>query len=190
MGLTELILLSLSLSMDAFSAAVCKGLSMSRINYKGGAATALSFGIFQAAMPAIGYYLGSHFTEYITSFSHWVAFILLGFIGGKMIYETLHEDNSNKEKSVYKFDTKEVLLLSLATSIDALAVGIVFAAKETNVILSITLIGTITAVISFVGIVIGSRFGSRFENKAEIIGGSVLILIGSKILLEGCGIIL
>ena len=190
MSLTELILLSVSLAMDAFSVSVCKGLSVKRIDYRGGAVTSLSFGIFQAVMPIIGYFLGSRFESYITSFSHWTAFILLGFIGGKMIFEAFHEDDAaDTALAGYRFDFRELMLLSVATSIDALAVGIIFAAEKNNLILSVTLIGVITALISFVGVLIGNRFGSKYEQKAEASGGIVLVLIGVKILLEGLGII-
>lgn len=192
MKLTEIILLAIGLAMDAFSVSVCKGLSMRRIDYKGGAITALSFGIFQTVMPLIGYFLGKQFATYINSFSHWVAFILLGFVGGKMIYETLHEDNTdntNESAGTYKFDFKELMLLSIATSIDALAVGIVFVTEKTNIVLSVCLIGIITAALSFAGVIIGNKFGSRYEKKAQIAGGVVLILIGLKLLLEGLKII-
>lgn len=190
MSLTELMLLSVSLAMDAFSVSVCKGLSMKRIDYRGGAVTSLSFGIFQAVMPVIGYFLGSRFESYITSLSHWIAFILLGFIGGKMIFESFQADSiADSASAEYKFDFKELMLLSVATSIDALAVGIIFAAEKSNITLSVILIGVITALISFVGVVIGNRFGSKYEQKAEAAGGTVLILIGAKILLEGLGII-
>ncbi|MBQ8297583.1 MAG: manganese efflux pump [Ruminococcus sp.] len=187
MKLTEIILLSVSLAMDAFSVSVCKGLSMKKLDYRGGIATALSFGIFQALMPLIGYFLGSQFAEYITSFSHWVAFILLGFIGGKMIFEAVYEED--EVTAAYKFDFKELMLLSIATSIDALAVGIVFATEKTNVALSVCLIGVITAVLSFVGVLIGNKFGSKYEKKAELAGGAILIIIGAKLLLEGLGVI-
>lgn len=188
MKLTEIILLSISLAMDAFSVSVCKGLSMKKINYKGGAATALSFGFFQAVMPLIGFVLGSTFASYITRFSHWVAFILLGFIGGKMVWEAIHEDEETGEKE-YKFNFKELIVLSIATSIDALAVGIVFATESVNVPLAVILIGVITALISFAGVLIGNKFGSKYEQKAEIAGGVVLVILGVKILLEGLGII-
>lgn len=189
MDLTELILLSAGLAMDAFSVSVCKGLSMKKINYLGGAVTALFFGAFQAIMPLIGYFLGSRFERYITSFSHWVAFILLGFIGGKMVFEAIHEDDENETESAYRLDIKELFVLAVATSIDALAVGIVFATEKANVALSVTMIGVITFVLSFIGVIIGNKFGSKYEKKAEIAGGAVLILIGLKILLEGLGII-
>lgn len=187
MGITELILLSLGLAMDAFSVSVCKGLSMKKINYFGGSITALFFGVFQALMPLIGYLLGSRFADYISSFSHWVAFVLLGFIGGKMIYEATHDEQSTEV--VYKLNIKELFLLAIATSIDALAVGIVFATEKVNLAFSVSMIGVITFALSFVGVIIGNKFGSKYESKAEIAGGLVLIAIGGKILLEGLGII-
>lgn len=188
MSLLEIILLSVGLAMDAFSVAVCKGLSMKKIDYKGGAVTALFFGGFQALMPIIGYFLGNRFESYINAFSHWVGFVLLGFIGGKMIFEVFHsqdEENANE----YHLDIKELFVLAIATSIDALAVGIVFAAEKTNLILSVSMIGIITFILSFAGIIIGNKFGSKHEKKAELAGGTVLILIGLKILLQGLGVI-
>lgn len=189
MGLTELVLISSGLAMDAFSVAVCKGLSMRKINYTGGFLTAFFFGIFQAVMPVIGYFLGSRFEDYITSYSHWIAFILLGFIGGKMVYESINETEENNAESEYRLNLKELFILSVATSIDALAVGIIFATEKVNIVLSVSIIGVITFILSFIGIVIGNKFGSKYEKKAEIAGGTVLILIGLKILLEGLKII-
>lgn len=189
MGIAELLLLSVSLATDAFSVSVCKGLSMKKINYQGAFITALYFGVFQAVMPLIGYFLGSRFESYITSFSHWIAFILLGFIGGQMIYEALHDEEDKSEQSGYKLDLNELFVLAFATSIDALAVGIVFATEGANLPLSITLIGVITFVLSFAGVFIGNKFGSKYEKKAETAGGIVLILIGLKILLEGIGVL-
>lgn len=188
MGITELILLSVGLAMDAFSVSVCKGLSMKKINYFGGAVTALFFGVLQALMPLIGYLLGSRFESYISSFSHWVAFVLLGFIGGKMIFEATHEDEQ-EANAAYRLNIKELFLLAIATSIDALAVGIVFATEKVNLIFSVSMIGVITFSLSFIGVIIGNKFGSKYETKAEIAGGLVLIAIGAKILLEGLGII-
>ena len=188
MGITELVLLSVGLAMDAFSVSVCKGLSMRKLNVKGGLITALFFGVFQAVMPLAGYFLGSRFAGYITSVSHWVAFILLGVIGGKMIFEALSE-NSEVESGDYRLDISELFLLAVATSIDALAVGVVFAAEEVRLMFSVVMIGVITFVLSFAGIVIGNRFGSRYEKKAEIAGGIILVLIGAKLLLEGLGIL-
>lgn len=189
MGITELILLASALAMDAFSVAICKGLSMKKLSCRNGLIIALFFGIFQAGMPLIGYLLGSRFAGYITSFSHWVAFGLLGIIGGKMIYESLHDDEEENNSAEYELNIKELLVLAIATSIDALAVGIVFAAEKTNLVISVSMIGVITFVLSFAGVVIGNKFGSKYEKKAEITGGIVLILIGVKLLLEGLGII-
>ena len=189
MGITELILLSVGLAMDAFSVSVCKGLSMKKLDLKGGMLTALFFGVFQAAMPLIGYFLGSRFASYISSFSHWVTFILLGIIGGKMIFEAVSEAEQDEGGKEYKLDIGELFLLAVATSIDALAVGIVFAAEDVALVFSVCTIGMITFVLSFAGVVIGNRFGSRYETKAEIVGGMILILIGIKLLLEGLGVI-
>lgn len=188
MGITELLLLSVGLAMDAFSVSVCKGLSMKRLNVKGAFVTALFFGVFQAGMPLIGYFLGSRFAEYITSVSHWVAFLLLGIIGGKMIYEAITEKEEESEGE-YRLKIGELFVLAVATSIDALAVGIVFAAEKVNLPFSVTSIGVVTFVLSLAGVGIGHRFGSKYEQKAEIAGGIILILIGTKLLLEGLGII-
>ncbi len=188
MTIYALILLSVGLAMDAFSVAVCKGLSMKKIDFKGGFITALFFGVFQGVMPLLGYFLGSTFASYITKFSHWVGLVLLGFIGGKMIWEALHDEEGEESKE-YKLDIKELFILAIATSIDALAVGIVFATEKTNIILSVSLIAIITFALSFVGIIIGNKFGSKYESKAEIAGGAVLVILGVKILLEGLGVI-
>lgn len=188
MGIIGLLLLSVGLAMDAFSVAVCKGLSMKKLNVRSGFIIALFFGVFQGLMPLAGYFLGSRFSGYIDSVSHWVAFILLGIIGGKMIWEAFH-DEENDTETEYKLALGELIVLSVATSIDALAVGIVFAAEKVNIILSVIMIAVITFAISFSGVVIGNKFGSRFEKKAEIAGGAILVLIGLKMLLEGFGII-
>ena len=189
MSITELLLISVGLAMDAFSVSVCKGLSMKKLNLKGGVITALFFGVFQAVMPVIGYSLGSRFTSAISSFSHWVSFGLLAIIGGKMIYEALKGDDGSEEGKEYRLDIKELFLLAIATSIDALAVGIVFAAQKTDLLFSVTMIGVITFALSLAGVFIGHRFGSKYEKKAEIAGGIILILIGLKLLLEGLGVI-
>lgn len=188
MGITELLLLSLGLAMDAFSVSVCKGLSMKRIDYRGAAVIAVFFGGFQAVMPLLGYFLGSRFEAYISRYSHWVAFILLGFIGGKMAWEALRSGDE-EELSPYRLDLKELTVLAIATSIDALAVGIVFAAQRAKVAFSVTVIGLITFFVCLMGVVIGNRFGSRYEKKAELCGGIVLMLIGVKLLLDGLGVI-
>ena len=189
MGITELLLLSLGLAMDAFSVSVCKGLSMKKIDHKGAAVTALFFGVFQGLMPLIGYFLGSRFEKFISTYSHWIAFILLGFIGGKMIYEVIKGGDEDSVCGEYKLDIKELFVLAIATSIDALAVGVIFAAQKTNLILSVLVIAAITFVVCLAGVVIGNRFGSRYEKKAELCGGIVLMIIGVKLLLEGLKII-
>lgn len=188
MTITELFLIAVGLSMDAFSVSVCKGLSMKKLNLKGGIITAFFFGAFQALMPLIGYFLGSRFENVIASFSHWVSFILLAVIGGKMVWEAFKSDDENDGKE-YSLDIKELFILAVATSIDALAVGIVFAAEKTNLIFSVSVIGIITFALSLLGVFIGHKFGSKYEKKAEIAGGIILILIGVKLLLEGLGVI-
>ena len=189
MSLVELLLISVGLAMDAFSVSVCKGLSMKKLNLKGGVITALFFGVFQGIMPVIGYFLGSRFADIISSFSHWVSFGLLAFIGGKMIIEAIKDDEQDDTDKEYRLDLKELTLLAIATSIDALAVGIVFAAEKTDLLFSVTMIGAITFALSLVGVFIGHKFGSKYEKKAEIAGGTILILIGLKLLLEGLGVI-
>lgn len=171
--------------MDAFSVSVCKGLSMKKIDYRGAAVTALFFGVFQAGMPLIGYFLGRYFEKFISTYSHWIAFVLLGFIGGKMIYEVIKGEDEENGVKEYKLDIKELLILSVATSIDALAVGVIFAAQKTNLILSVSVIGAITFVTCLIGVIIGNRFGTKYEKKAQLAGGIVLCLIGVKLLLDG-----
>ncbi|MBQ8348325.1 MAG: manganese efflux pump [Ruminococcus sp.] len=188
MGILELILLSVGLAMDAFSVSVCKGLNMKKLSLKNGAVIALFFGVFQAGMPLIGYFLGSRFADFISSFSHWVAFILLAVIGGKMVFEAVHGGDDD-ESGEFSLKIGELFILAVATSIDALAVGIVFVAAKVNLILSVSMIGIITFLLSFAGVIIGHKFGSRFEKKAEIAGGIILILIGLKLLLDGLGIL-
>jgi putative Mn2+ efflux pump MntP len=191
MGITELFLLSLGLAMDAFSVSVCKGLSMKKIDYKGAAVTALFFGVFQGLMPLIGYFLGSRFEKFISTYSHWIAFILLGFIGGKMIYEVIKDGDEDSVSGEYKLDLKELFVLAIATSIDALAVGITFAliAPTTGISVAVILIGVITFALSFVGVVIGNKFGAKYKKRAELAGGVILCLMGLKILLEHLEII-
>ena len=183
MGILELSLIGIGLAMDAFAVSICKGLNMRKINYVYGIITALFFGVFQAVMPLIGFFLGRQFSTYITIVDHWITFILLAFIGGKMIYEALSED-SECETCGSGIDIKELFLLAIATSIDALAVGVTFAFLDVSIFSSVLLIGVITFVISFIGVIIGNIFGSKYKEKAEIFGGVILILIGLKILLE------
>lgn len=190
MSLFELFLIAVGLSMDAFAVAVCKGLDMKRVNYRHSFVIALFFGFFQALMPLLGWLLGTRFGPYITGADHWVAFVLLALIGGKMIYEALHEDQEDFGKSGDRLELKELFILSVATSIDALAVGITFAIlPDTNIWSSVILIGVTTFVLSFLGVVIGNRFGAKYQKRAELFGGVVLVLIGLKILLEHLGFI-
>lgn len=190
MSTVEIVLLSVALAMDAFAVSLCKGLSMKNgVNYKNGAVIALYFGAFQAVMPAIGYLLGSNFEKYIVSVDHWIAFVLLSVIGAKMVIEAVRGGEEVCDESGDKLNHRELALLAVATSIDALAVGITFAFLRVNVVGACSLIGIITFAICFVGIIIGNKFGERYKTKAEIFGGAVLILIGLKILLEHLGVI-
>ena len=189
MGFIELFLIAISLSMDAFAVAICKGLNMRKLNYTHTFIIATFFGGFQGLMPLIGWFLGKQFARYIINFDHWIAFILLAFIGGQMIHEALKKDNEKCDINE-NLNIKELFILAIATSIDALAVGITFALiPNTNILTSITLIGIITFVLSIIGVFIGNKFGSKFKSKAELAGGIILILIGSKILFEHLGFI-
>lgn len=184
MGLIELFLIAVGLSMDAFAVSVCKGLAMPKCTFKRAAIVGLWFGGFQALMPAIGYILGAQFQEAIASIDHWIAFVLLALIGGNMIHEALDNDEEEADASL---DVKTMFLLAVATSIDALAIGITFAFLKVNIIPAVCFIGIVTFIISFAGVKIGNVFGARYKNKAEIVGGIILILLGLKILLEHLG---
>lgn len=188
MGLIELFLIAVGLSMDAFAVSICKGLNMHRMNYRHAGIIALFFGGFQALMPALGWFLGKQFEAYIVSIDHWIAFALLAVIGTNMIHEALTEDDESTDIADAHLDIKELFLLAIATSIDALAVGITFAFLQVQIIPAVCLIGITTFILSFFGVNIGHRFGNRYEKKAEIAGGIILILIGLKILLEHLGI--
>lgn len=189
-GFVELFLIGVGLSMDAFAVSICKGLGMSRLNMRQAAVISLFFGGFQALMPLIGWALGSQLTDFITPIDHWIAFSLLAFVGGKMLWDAFHEDDEDEGvQTDEKLDLKELLMLAIATSIDALAVGITFAFLQVAIVPSITIIGLTTFVISFAGVAVGRFFGARFEKPATIVGGVVLILIGVKILLEHLGVI-
>jgi len=188
MGLVELFLIALGLSMDAFAVSVCKGLKMPKLNLRQGFIIALFFGGFQAVMPLIGWLLGKQFESYITSIDHWIAFILLGIIGFKMIVEAIR-GNEDDEVGNDEFDFKELLILAIATSIDALAVGITFAFLQVSIVPAVSFIGITTFVLSLIGVVIGKTFGIKYKSKAEIAGGIILILMGLKILLEHLGIV-
>lgn len=184
MGLIELFLIAVGLSMDAFAVSVCKGLAMPKCTFKKAAIVGLWFGGFQVLMPAIGYILGAQFQEAIASIDHWIAFVLLALIGGNMIHEALDNDEEEADASL---DVKTMFLLAVATSIDALAIGITFAFLKVNIIPAVCFIGIVTFIISFAGVKIGNVFGARYKNKAEIVGGVILILLGMKILLEHLG---
>lgn len=190
MGIFEVIAVAVGLAMDAFAVSICKGLKMRKINYKHTAIIALFFGGFQALMPFIGWLLGKQFEQYIVSIDHWIAFVLLAFIGGKMIYESFKKEDEDNECEE-KLDLKELTVMAIATSIDALAVGITFAflPKILSIGTAVSIIGLLTFVICFVGVLIGNKFGAKFKNKAELAGGIVLVFIGVKILLEHLGII-
>ena len=185
MNILELFILAVGLSMDAFAVSICKGLSLGKIQKKHMAIAGAWFGGFQALMPLIGYFAGRFFAEKLTRYDHWVAFILLLFIGGSMIKESLCEE----EESNDAMDIKTMFLLAVATSIDALAVGVTFAFLKVAIIPAVVFIGVVTFVCSAVGIKIGSIFGTKYKSKAELCGGIILILIGLKILLEGIGIL-
>lgn len=184
-GILEILLIAVGLSMDAFAVSVCKGLSMKKMNWKKTAIIALYFGIFQALMPVVGYFLGTSFEELVKQIDHWIAFILLGIIGLNMIREALKNESENCNDNV---DFKTMIILAIATSIDALTVGITFAFLGTNIFLSAVIIGITTFILSIIGVKIGNKFGDKYEKKAEIAGGIILILMGVKILLEHLGI--
>ena len=187
MGLVEIILIAISLAMDAFAVSICKGLSMKKMDWKKAIIIALYFGLFQGGMPLIGYILGVGFEESIKFIDHWIAFGLLAFIGGNMIKEALSKKEDDEVDD--KVDFKTMIVLAIATSIDALAVGVTFAFLNVNIILAVSLIAIITFIISCIGVKLGNVFGDKYEKKAELAGGIVLILIGLKILLEHLGIL-
>ena len=181
MTLFEIVLVGVGLSMDAFAVSICKGLSMKKLKWKNAVIVGAYFGIFQAIMPLSGYLLGTTFSDLVISIDHWIAFILLAVIGGKMLKEAY---SNNEEDENDNFDFKTMLVLAIATSIDALAIGITFAFFEINIIKAISIIGFLTFTISSIGVIIGNKFGHKFQGKAEIVGGAILILIGLKILIE------
>lgn len=181
MSTYELFIIAVGLSMDALAVAICKGLSMAKMSWKKGIIVGLWFGGFQALMPLIGYLLGAQFESKITAFDHWIAFILLGLIGGNMIREGVSGDEEKTDDSV---SIKSMLPLAIATSIDALAVGVSFAVLQVEIFSSCTVIAVTTLLCSLVGSFLGKGFGSLLKSKAEIFGGVILVLIGLKILLE------
>lgn len=190
MGITETVIIAISLSMDAFAVALCKGLAMKKIEPKSCLIVGAWFGIFQGLMPLIGYLLGSTFAEKITSVSHWIAFILLALIGANMIKESFEKEEECADCSL---GYKVMLVMAIATSIDALAVGVGFAFIDFKpdwfVYIAFILIAVITCILSAIGVKIGNIFGIKYKSKAEFTGGAVLIGLGIKILLEGLGIL-
>ena len=184
MGIVEVLLTSIGLAMDALAVSICKGLSFSKIRFKNVIIVGLYFGIFQALMPLIGYILGSRFKELIVSVDHWIAFFLLALIGLSMLKEGLSKEYDNLDDNV---SLKAMFPLAIATSIDALAVGITFSFLDVNILESIIFIGSITFFISLVGVVIGNKVGIKYQKKSQVIGGVILIIIGLKILLEHLG---
>ena len=188
MSFLELILCSVALAMDAFAVAICYGIKMRGvINLRQTSLIALFFGGFQALMPFIGWLLGSRFSHLIESFDHWIAFGLLALIGTKSVIDALKDSGNDEIKG--EFSIKQLTLYAVATSIDALAVGVSFACLSVNIWTSVAVIGIITFVISLIGVIIGNKVGDKFKEKAELVGGIILILIGLKILLEHLGII-
>lgn len=186
MGYFELVGIAIGLAMDAFAVSICKGLTLRKMDYKKAALAGIYFGFFQMLMPLIGFFCGTRFTEYVSDYAHWIAFALLVFIGVNMIRESFDKD----EEADPSFGFKSMVVAAVATSIDALMVGVSFAFMDVSSIgISTALIGAITFVIAFLGVKIGNVFGSRFKSKAELAGGIVLILIGLKILLEGLEIL-
>ncbi|WP_100065362.1 manganese efflux pump MntP family protein [Miniphocaeibacter massiliensis] len=189
MNFFGILLLGVGVSADAFAVAICKGLNLRKFSMKIATIVALFFGGFQALMTFLGWALGTQFSHLIKSVDHWIAFILLGIIGGKMLYEALQPTDSLCSIEEEELDFKELFMLSIATSIDALAVGISLAFIGVNIVISSAVIGITTFLFSFVAVYIGFKFGCKFQKKAEITGGIILILIGAKILLEHTGII-
>ena len=191
MSFIELFLIGVGLSMDAFAAAICQGLSMTRIKWGHALTVGLYFGGFQALMPFVGWMLGSQFAGRIQQYDHWIAFILLVLIGGNMIREALSgdEEDAAQAETDLRLDHKKLFLMAIATSIDALAIGVTFAFLETAILPAIGIIGCTTFCISVAGVAVGCWFGARYKKRAEITGGAILVLLGIKILLEHLGIL-
>ena len=184
MSLTELFIIAVGLSMDAFAVAVCKGLAMPEMSWKNAGIVGLYFCGFQCLMPFLGYLLGSKFSGTIESYDHWIAFVLLALIGGNMIKEAFENGEEAADPSL---DIKTMTLMAVATSIDALAVGVTFAFLQVRILPAVLFIGSITFLLSAAGVKIGNVFGCRYQKKAEFAGGLILILMGLKILLEHLG---
>lgn len=187
MSILEIVLIGIGLSMDAFAVSICKGLCMNKVRLKNILVIATFFGFFQAIMPVFGYLFGYQFKNQIGSIDHWIAFILLLLIGSNMIYGAFK--NEEEKECEYKFKIFELFILAIATSIDAMAVGVSFAFFDINIVFAATVIGVITFLLSNTGVLIGFKYGSKYEKKATLLGGGILILIGTKILLTHTGII-
>lgn len=186
MSLLTLFITAVGLSMDAFAVSICKGLAMKKLDFKKSLIIGLWFGGFQALMPTIGYLLGSQFEQYVTAIDHWIAFVLLALIGANMIKEALSKEEDEANDSI---DIKTMFLLAVATSIDALAVGITYAFLQVDIIPAVSFIGVTTFVLSIVGVKVGNFFGTKYKSRAELAGGIILILMGTKILLEHLGLL-
>lgn len=182
MSIIEIALIGVGLAMDAFAVSICKGLAMRRMNYKKAIIIAAFFGVFQALMPALGYVLGTTFANKIAAIDHWIAFILLALIGANMIKETLSSDDDECQDDSLRLG--DLIMLSIATSIDALAVGITFAFFNVSLLLSVSMIGIITFIICVIGVKVGNVFGEKYKSKAELAGGLILIVMGAKILID------
>lgn len=185
----ELFLIAVGLSMDAFAVSVCKGLGMKRMNGGQAAVIALFFGGFQALMPLIGWVVGAQFAHFVSAYAHWIAFVLLAFVGGKMLLDAFRDESVEDEVSDSRLKIAELFMLAVATSIDALAVGVSFAFLDVDILSSVSLIGVTTFVLSFAGVFVGHQFGARWEKPATVAGGIILIFIGVKIVLEGLGLL-
>ena len=186
MQLLSLLIIAVGLSMDAFAVSICKGLSVCKVRPKNALSVALWFGGFQALMPVVGYFLGVSFADIVSSVDHWIAFILLGIIGGNMIKEALSKEEECADASMA---FGKMLVLAIATSIDALALGVTFAFLQVDIWKAVAFIGVVTFSFSVAGIKIGNVFGAKYKSKAEFAGGLILILLGVKILLEHLGIL-
>ena len=182
MSIIEIALIGVGLAMDAFAVSICKGLAMRRMNYKKAIIIAAFFGVFQALMPALGYVLGTTFANKIAAIDHWIAFILLALIGANMIKEALSSDDDECQDDSLRIG--DLIMLSIATSIDALAVGITFAFFNVSLLLSVSMIGIITFIICVIGVKVGNVFGEKYKSKAELAGGLILIVMGAKILID------
>ena len=182
MSIIEIALIGVGLAMDAFAVSICKGLAMRRMNYKKAIIIAAFFGVFQALMPALGYVLGTTFANKIAAIDHWIAFILLALIGANMIKEALSSDDDECQDDSLRLG--DLIMLSIATSIDALAVGITFAFFNVSLLLSVSMIGIITFIICVIGVKVGNVFGEKYKSKAELSGGLILIVMGAKILID------